>query len=94
MQLSVGTKHLYKLVSFIPKLQHQHSKVQSPPIQLRVRDRNQTEAIKGIFPSSGGLFSIFGVASSTYINETKVKQPLVLIKKIIFDFVLMRAQNF
>ncbi|MCC5610025.1 hypothetical protein LC612_25470 [Nostoc sp. CHAB 5834] len=29
MQLSAVTKHLYKLVSFIPKLQHQHSKVQS-----------------------------------------------------------------
>ncbi len=30
MQLSAVTKHLYKLVPFIPKLQHQHSKVQSP----------------------------------------------------------------
>jgi hypothetical protein len=43
----------------------------------QVRDRNQTEAIKGIFTSSGGLFSVFGVASSTYINETRVQQPLV-----------------
>ena len=53
-----------------------------------------TATIGGIFNSSRGLLSAFGVASSTYINETKVKQTLVLIKKIIFDFVLMRAQNF
>ncbi|QMS86495.1 hypothetical protein HUN01_02530 (plasmid) [Nostoc edaphicum CCNP1411] len=33
-------------------------------------------AIGGIFNSSGDLFTVFGVASSTYINETKVQQPL------------------
>ncbi|MBD2534701.1 hypothetical protein H6G97_36600 [Nostoc flagelliforme FACHB-838] len=33
----------------------------------RLRDRNQ----------SGNLFAVFGVASSTYINETRVQQPLV-----------------
>ncbi|MEH1899599.1 MAG: hypothetical protein V7K94_30785 [Nostoc sp.] len=34
-------------------------------------------AIGGIFNSSGDLFTVFGVASSTYINETRVQQPLV-----------------
>ncbi|AUB43723.1 hypothetical protein COO91_09909 (plasmid) [Nostoc flagelliforme CCNUN1] len=32
--------------------------------------------IGGIFNSSGYLFPAFGVASSIYINETKVQQPL------------------
>ncbi|MFS0519969.1 hypothetical protein ACEYW6_35480 [Nostoc sp. UIC 10607] len=36
-----------------------------------------TAAIGGIFNSSGDLFPAFGVASSTYINETRVQQPLV-----------------
>lgn len=36
-----------------------------------------TAPIGGIFNSSGGLFSVFGLASSTYINETRVQQPLV-----------------
>jgi hypothetical protein len=35
-----------------------------------------TAAIGGIFNSSGYLFPAFGVASSIYINETKVQQPL------------------
>ncbi|MCC5605133.1 hypothetical protein [Nostoc favosum] len=36
-----------------------------------------TALIGGIFNSSGDLFLVFGVASSTHINEIRVQQPLV-----------------
>ncbi|MEH1851484.1 MAG: hypothetical protein V7L11_07310 [Nostoc sp.] len=39
----------------------------------RLRDRNQ----------SGDLFPVFGVASSGYINETTMQQPLVLINPVL-----------
>ncbi|MEH1823206.1 MAG: hypothetical protein V7L31_29725 [Nostoc sp.] len=65
-----------------------------PPVHGRYAIALLTAAIGGIFNSSGDLFPAFGVASSTYINETRVKQPLVLVKKIVFNLVLMRAQNF
>lgn len=82
MQLSAVTKHLcqlvsFILVSFIPKLQHQHSKLQSPP-EVRVRARGTRVAqIGGIFNSKTDLFIVFRVASSSYINETTMQQPLV-----------------
>ena len=52
-----------------------HSRL--PPTHDRYAIALLTAAIGGIFNSSGYLFPAFGVASSTYINETKVQQPLV-----------------
>ncbi|MBD2563842.1 MULTISPECIES: hypothetical protein [Nostoc] len=48
----------------------------SPPTHDAYAIALLTEAIGGIFNSSGDLFPAFGVASSIYINETKVQQPL------------------
>ena len=49
----------------------------SPPTHDRYAIALLSAPIGGIFNSSGDLFSVFGVASSTHINETKVQQPLV-----------------
>ncbi|MHC5772148.1 hypothetical protein [Nostoc sp. 'Peltigera membranacea cyanobiont' 232] len=48
-----------------------------PPESASTREALLTAIIEGIFNNGCSLLSAFGVASSTYINETRVQQPLV-----------------
>ncbi|MHC5673528.1 hypothetical protein [Nostoc sp.] len=48
-----------------------------PPVHGRYAIALLRATIEGIFNSSRSLLSAFGVASSTYINETRMQQPLI-----------------